>query len=412
MARTVHNADLRSPEERTRLPSRKKPYWMPLSEGAHLGYYRGQRVRKWVVRIRKPGVVRRYEEATIAEADDYADADGHKVLSFMQAQSAARRWFASLERIGGTVTPPYTVTNALDDYLMRFTGKDIDNTRRRVEAIIQPQMGHYALADLTPAIITDWHLELAKAAARLRTAKGAVQNYRALADTLDARRSRRSSANRILTILKAALNFAYLNEKAAHDGAWRRVKPFAKTEASRLRYLDDIEARRLVTACNAAFRPMVKAALLTGARYAEIAALEVRDFDRESRTLWLRETKAGIPRAVYLEDEGFQLVSLAVAGKSLSDLIFERADGKKWGAAHQIRPMLAACEAAGLERTGFHDFRRTYGARLARKGVPMAVIAQALGHADERITRKHYAHLAPSYLAETIRGAVSGLGIV
>ena len=42
----------------------------------------------------------------------------------------------------------------------------------------------------------------------------------------------------------------------------------------------------------------------------------------------------------------------------------------------------------------------------------MAVIAEALGHADERITRKHYAHLAPSYVAETIREAVAGLGIV
>ena len=73
--------------------------------------------------------------------------------------------------------------------------------------------------------------------------------------------------------------------------------------------------------------------------------------------------------------------------------------------------MKAACDAAELDSTAFHDLRRTYGARLARKGVPMAVIAEALGHADERTTRKHYAHLAPSYLADTIRGAAAGLGI-
>jgi hypothetical protein len=42
----------------------------------------------------------------------------------------------------------------------------------------------------------------------------------------------------------------------------------------------------------------------------------------------------------------------------------------------------------------------------------MAVIAEALGHADERITRKHYAHLSPSYLADTVRKSVAGLGIV
>ena len=56
--------------------------------------------------------------------------------------------------------------------------------------------------------------------------------------------------------------------------------------------------------------------------------------------------------------------------------------------------------------------RRTYGARLALRGVPMAVIAEALGHADERITRRHYAHLSKSYVADTVRNAVTGLGIV
>lgn len=74
--------------------------------------------------------------------------------------------------------------------------------------------------------------------------------------------------------------------------------------------------------------------------------------------------------------------------------------------------MLAASEAAGLEPVGFHDLRRTFGARLAMKGVPIAVIAETLGHADKRITRKHYVHLAQSYVADTIRNAVAGLGIV
>ena len=412
MARIVDSTDLRNREKRLRLAIRKKPYWMTLNEGEHLGYYRGQRVRKWVARFRQSGGPYRYQEATIAEADDYADADVIKILSFKQAQDAARKWFARIQQGGGQEVVHYYVSNALDDYLNGFLGKDLQNTRLRIEAIVRPQLGQYDVTRLTPRIITDWHLALAKTPARLRTAVGAAQNFRPTADTSDARRSRRSSANRILTILKAALNVAYRNEKVADDHAWRRVKPFAKIDAPRLRYLDENESRRLVTGCNENFRPMVKAALLTGARYSELAALEVRDFDRPSRTLWLRETKAGKPRAVYLEGEGFQLVVHAIVGKSSSDLIFPRPDGKKWGAAHQVRLMFAACKAAGLDPAGFHDLRRTYGARLARKGVPMAVIAEALGHADERITRKHYAHLAPSYVSETIRKAVAGLGIV
>ena len=404
--------DLQNREQRLRLAIRKKPYWMILSEGQHLGYYRGQRVRKWVVRYRQPGISSKYREFTIAEADDYADADGSKILSFGQAQKAARSWFAHIGQNDYRSSRPYLVSDALDDYLKSFAGKDLENTRRRIEAIIRPQIGGHDTSRLTAKIIMDWHAALANAPARLRTAPGAVQNYRQTASTADARRSRRSSANRILTILKAALNVAYRIEKICDDNAWRRVKPFAKADAPRLRSLGDDESRRLVSACNPNFRPMVMAALLTGSRYSELAALEVRDFDRQSKSLWLRDTKSGMPRAVYLEGEGFQLVLGAIVGKSRTELIFPRPDGKRWGAAHQMRPMFAACKAAGLEHVGFHDLRRTYGARLARKGVPMAVIAEALGHADERITRKHYAHLAPSYVAQTIREAAAGLGIV
>jgi hypothetical protein len=41
----------------------------------------------------------------------------------------------------------------------------------------------------------------------------------------------------------------------------------------------------------------------------------------------------------------------------------------------------------------------------------MGVIAEQLGHADTRMTEKHYAHLAPSYVADTIRAHFPSLGI-
>jgi hypothetical protein len=39
----------------------------------------------------------------------------------------------------------------------------------------------------------------------------------------------------------------------------------------------------------------------------------------------------------------------------------------------------------------------------------MAVIAQQLGHADTRMTERHYAHLAPNYVATTIRAELPAL---
>ena len=58
-----------------------------------------------------------------------------------------------------------------------------------------------------------------------------------------------------------------------------------------------------------------------------------------------------------------------------------------------------------------HTLRHTHGSHLAMNGVPMAVIAKQLGHADTRMTEKHYAHLAPSYVAQTIRANFPVLGL-
>jgi hypothetical protein len=46
------------------------------------------------------------------------------------------------------------------------------------------------------------------------------------------------------------------------------------------------------------------------------------------------------------------------------------------------------------------------------KGVPMAVIAEQLGHSNTRMTERHYAHLAPSYVGNTVRAAFGTLGVV
>jgi integrase len=43
-------------------------------------------------------------------------------------------------------------------------------------------------------------------------------------------------------------------------------------------------------------------------------------------------------------------------------------------------------------------------------GAPLPVIAANLGHSDTRMTEKHYAHLAPSYVAETIRATMPNMG--
>lgn len=126
----------------------------------------------------------------------------------------------------------------------------------------------------------------------------------------------------------------------------------------------------------------------------------------------MRDSKAGKPRHVVLTAEGQRLFSTLTVGRVGSDPIFVRRDGGLWGKSHQLRPMLDACNRAKIKpAVSFHVLRHTHGSTLAMRGVPMGVIAEQLGHADTRMTEKHYAHLAPSYVADTIRAHFPTLGI-
>src|SRR5262249_13666437 len=136
------------------------------------------------------------------------------------------------------------------------------------------------------------------------------------------------------------------------------------------------------------------------------------DFNADAGVVTVRESKAGKPRHVVLTDEGQRLFATLTAAKLGTDPIFVRADGDLWGKSHQLRPMVDACTRAKIKPAiSFHVLRHTHGSTLAMRGVPMGVIAEQLGHADTRMTEKHYAHLAPSYVAETIRAHFPTLGI-
>jgi integrase len=397
----VNDCRLETRTARSRLQPSKQPYWREVSQGAHVGYYRGKRASKWVARFRPLRSASRYRQITLGVADDVEDADGSFILSFQQAQEKARAWFRGVAR--GVPTGPFTVGEALDDYLASFQGKSLESTRNKVDAILRPGLGSIAVSELTPERIAHWHREVAEAPARLRTSKHAVERNKRVVATEDDRRRRRSTANRYLTVLKAALNQAFRRGRIVSDSAWRRVRPFQNVDAAKLRYLTDDEARKLVAAVEVDFRPLVMAALLTGARYGDLGQARVGDFDAAAKSLRVRNSKGRRPYVAYLSDEATRLFTASAAGRTGDSPIFVRSDGKQWRAGHQRRRLEDAAAAAGIERMCFHDLRRTFGARLAMRGVPMAVIAEVLGHADERTTRRHYAHLAPSYVASTVR---------
>jgi integrase len=228
----------------------------------------------------------------------------------------------------------------------------------------------------------------------------------------EGRRARRASANRIWTVFRAALSLAYHEGRVSSDDAWRRIRPFANVGAARVRYLTDEEAIRLVNACGPDLRNLVSAALLTGARFGELTALRVGDLDLDAAVLHIRTPKSGTPRVIPLSADATRFFTQMAVGKARNALILPRDDGARWGRSHQFRPLRRACTAAKIVPTiSFHILRHTFASRLARQGVPMVIIAEALGN-SEGVCSRHYAHLSKDFVSDTIRRHAGGMGII
>lgn len=259
------------------------------------------------------------------------------------------------------------------------------------------ELGHLSLVDCTPSALV---------AARDGLAKGMTS------------RGRRSPAtvNRYLAILSHAFT------KAVREWEWLTVNPMGKvdrlTEArGRVRYLDELELKRLLSACEAsrsrALYPVVVLALSTGMRQGEILGLRWRDVDLERCRLTLEDTKNGERRGVPLANRALaRLREHARLRRLDTDLVFPgtvRA-GRTTKPANIRNAWERAVAVAELEDFRFHDLRHTAASYLAMNGATLAEIAEVLGHKTLAMV-KRYAHLSPAHTAgvvERMNAAVFG----
>lgn len=420
MARKIQDRALDTRAARMRLSVRGEPYWRALDAGLALGYRRNKRHGVWIAR-RWDSASERSHESAIGKADDILDADGQTVFSFSQAQEQARIWWQKSERLAQGYEEPrgsFTISDAAHDYMLSFKAKgkkSVYATQKVIDVHIGPSLGAVELSRIRKAQITKWRDNLASADKMVRTKR--LANKQAIKsidrDDADALRARRSTANRILTVLKAILNHAWHEGLISTDTEWRSVKAFENVDTPVIRYLTTEEAKRLSNGCGPDLRRLVRGALLTGARYGELIRMKIRDYNRDLGQLTVPLAKGGKARHIILNDEGVALFEELTAGRSDNDLIFTRDNGAAWKASQQTRPLAEACQRASIEPAiGFHVLRHTHASLLAMAGAPMAVIAAQLGHADTRITEHHYAHLAPSYVADTIRATMPKFGMI
>lgn len=426
MVRTKRSASLETRTSRLKLDP-GKDHTEPLAAGRYLVYRRpiNGGSGTWTARFYDPAT-RRIVRTSLGAADDFVSRDAASVLSYRDATERADVWFAQqaqlahLRETGETVsTSPRTVGDCLDAYLedAARNGRPTSTSESYIRSRIRPDLGAIEVGKLTRKKIQDWHQALAESPRR-RTGWKTSEEGAWGDEGPDAQQqaARKSTANRVLAILKRALTMAA--EHGLYHGAqpWREVRPFRAVTGVRTRFLSAEEQTRLVNACPKDFRRLVVAALHTGSRFGPLSRLKVRDFDPEAGTIWIERDKGhggDTSRHVVLDHEGIEWFQGVAAGAQPDDYLLRRdavrrtvrldGDPCRWMPCDQ-RPMMAkACAAAGLEELTFHELRHTYASRLLNRGVPLVFVAKQLGHKDTRMVEKHYGHLCRTALADAIR---------
>ena len=146
------------------------------------------------------------------------------------------------------------------------------------------------------------------------------------------------------------------------------------------------------------FRPLVRSALLTGARYGELVRRRVADFDRTQGVLRIPDGKTGA-RDVVLSDAAAAHFTELSKGKKVNELLHLTSAKGEWGSSDQVRRMHAAVVSANKKTraranklpadTVFYSLRHTHVSMALLGGVNAQVLAENLG-TSIRMIELHY----------------------
>jgi site-specific recombinase XerD len=368
VAKSIRSSTLETRANRLKLPITSKPVYVKIGPSMSLGYRRNRTAGRWVLRLAdgKGGMTTQ----SIAHADDHDESNGQTILTFYQAQDTARRLADQ-----PTILKPLTVQEAVDNYLVVLKSKNTHteyDTRLRLQKHFLPHFKDKLVSSLTKTLLEKW-------------LSGLVDK--------DNERASKDTANRILTMVKALLNYAMSDSaNQLRDDAWRFVRPFKSVGQPRsIRYTTEEVMRIVANAPDQSSSNLINAAFLCGTRYGEMITATVASVNLDARR-WHVVGKTG-SRSIMLQQSAVEFFRELVNGKSAGDVLFTMENGQPWKASDQTRPFKAALKAAGLPEDGsMYALRHSYISASIEGGTPLNLIADNCGTSVRMITQT-YAHI-------------------
>jgi integrase len=159
---------------------------------------------------------------------------------------------------------------------------------------------------------------------------------------------------------------------------------FRNKETARKRYVTDRELSALIEAAKPRMRLLLRFAYLTGIRQADILGMRLTSAAQDG--IVFTESKTGKDRLIQWTDELRTLWKLAAGLRVGSVPVFLSRDGSAFTSSGFRASWRAVKIRAGLADIQFHDLRRKSGSDADDDAHAQAL----LGHADGKITRKHY----------------------
>lgn len=204
------------------------------------------------------------------------------------------------------------------------------------------------------------------------------------------------TVNRFLTTFRAALC------KARDEWEWVDHVPKVKAvkgTVSRIRWISQDEAERLITELPKHLAAMARFSLETGLRRANVTHFEWSQVDLARKTAWVlgSDTKNGKSLSVPLSDRAMQVLKeqQALQKESPCKWVFAKA-GRP---VHQTgtRAWREALERAGIENFRWHDLRHTWASWHVQNGTPLHVLQELGGWSSLKMVQR-YAHLSSAHL--------------
>ena len=345
--------------KRLRLKIRREPYWHKISAGRYLGYRRTLAGGSWNTRMR-----------TDDNKQKYHALEGE--LKFEEALKAATEW---MDSIGGIENHRYTLENVVKDYVKHLEINNGKASSRDVELRLEKHLSTKLLNTELSSLNT----------AQLKRLHNGMVNTKG--DDEEERKSK-DSANRVLSVLKAALNLAFREGRVTSNTPWNRVDAFKNVSANRRLFLTDKQVTNLLKKAKGGFYNLLKAGVLTGARYGELASAKVKDFDPGDGTIELTG-KTG-HRVCYLSDATVKYFKGICKNRLPEAYLLVKDDGLQWKKSHHLRIMRETVKLAKLPKeTVFYSLRHYHISKALLSGMPMQVVAENCG-TSVRMIEKHY----------------------